>query len=43
MARKTIRNSNDINKKIIFVADLFRNQLLGGGECNDDVLINYLN
>ena len=43
MAIKTIRNSNDINKKIIFVADLFRNQLLGGGECNDDVLINYLN
>ena len=29
-------------KKIIFIADLFREQLLGGGECNDDVLIQHL-
>tara|TARA_Y100000593_G_scaffold95019_1_gene198417 strand:- start:19038 stop:19886 length:849 start_codon:yes stop_codon:yes gene_type:complete len=29
-------------KKIIFIADIFREHYLGGGECNDDVLINYL-
>ena len=28
--------------KIIFIADLFREQYLGGGECNDEVLINNL-
>ena len=29
-------------KKIIFIADLFREHFLGGGECNDAVLIDYL-
>ena len=42
MARKTLRNPNAINKKIFFVADLFRNHLLGGAESNDAVLINHL-
>ena len=29
--------------KVLFIADFFRNQLLGGGESNDKNLINYLN
>ena len=41
MARKTFRNTNGIKKKIIFVADLFRQDLIGGGECNDHILINH--
>tara|TARA_R100000152_G_C6772161_1_gene198932 strand:+ start:1246 stop:2118 length:873 start_codon:yes stop_codon:yes gene_type:complete len=40
MATSTIRNRNDI--KIIFLADFFRSDLLGGGECNDAVLINHI-
>ena len=40
MARTTIRNRNDI--KIIFLADFFRSDILGGGECNDAVLINHI-
>jgi len=42
MARTTLRHTNAVVKNIIFVADVFRSDLLGGGECNDDVLINYL-
>jgi len=40
MATSTIRNRNDI--KIVFLADFFRSDLLGGGECNDAVLINHI-
>lgn len=29
-------------RKIVFVADFFRNDLLGGAECNDAVLISHL-
>lgn len=29
-------------KKLFFIADFFRDNLLGGAECNDLVLINYL-
>lgn len=42
MARTTLRHTDVVNKKIIFVADAFRKDFLGGGECNDSVLINYL-
>lgn len=31
-----------ISKKIIFLADFYKNNLLGGAENNDDVLIQYL-
>lgn len=30
-------------KRIIFIADLFKSDLIGGAELNDDVLINHLN
>tara|TARA_R100000008_G_C3584999_1_gene171521 strand:- start:1039 stop:1887 length:849 start_codon:yes stop_codon:yes gene_type:complete len=29
-------------RRVVFVADIFRKDFLGGGECNDDVLINHL-
>ena len=28
--------------RVLFIADFFRNQYFGGGESNDDNLINYL-
>ena len=31
-----------MNKKVVFVADFFVNQVLGGGELNDDLLIKLL-
>jgi len=43
MARTTLRHTDAVNKKIIFVADAFRKDFLGGGECNDNVLISHLN
>lgn len=31
-----------MKKKIIFVADFFKDQTLGGAECDDEILINHL-
>tara|TARA_R110000824_G_scaffold32156_6_gene104022 strand:+ start:6723 stop:8333 length:1611 start_codon:yes stop_codon:yes gene_type:complete len=31
-----------MNKKICFIADFFKNELYGGAECNDNVLIQHL-
>jgi len=41
VAEKSRSNRNDI-KKIIFIADFFKNDLLGGAESNDSVLIDFL-